>query len=220
MASEKIRAGISAQSAEEQNKTIEKYYKFQSKIYDLTRWSFLFGRKEVVKKLPIDRNAKIEVLEVGCGTGINLRTVAHTFPNAQLTGLDLSSDMLEIAKANTNSFSDRVKLIQQPYTLGETTFQNKDVILFSYSLTMINPQWEELIRQAYQDLKPGGFIAVADFHDSQFSWFKNHMSNHHVRMDSHLQPVLADRFEPVVNKAKAAYAGVWHYLVFIGRKAV
>ena len=28
--------------------------------------------------------------------------------------------------------------------------------MFSYALTMINPQWSELIEHAYEDIKPGG----------------------------------------------------------------
>ena len=29
------------------------YYAFQAKIYDLTRWSFLFGRDRIIKQLPL-----------------------------------------------------------------------------------------------------------------------------------------------------------------------
>jgi S-adenosylmethionine-diacylgycerolhomoserine-N-methlytransferase len=84
---------------------------------------------------------------------------------------------------------------------------------------MINPQWEELIRQAKADLKPGGVIAVADFFDSRFEWFKTHMGNNHVRMDGHLLPLLEQEFTTLSHVVKPAYGGVWDYFVHLGRKA-
>ncbi|MCB0666402.1 MAG: class I SAM-dependent methyltransferase, partial [Saprospiraceae bacterium] len=80
------------------------------------------------------------------------------------------------------------------------------------------PQWEQLIQQAGRDLAPGGYIAVTDFHNSQFSWFRTHMSNHHVRMDGHILPVLQDHFQPDLQLIKSAYLGVWDYFLFIGKK--
>ena len=203
---------------ESQNQTIRKYYQFQSKIYDATRWSFLFGRNEIIDRLPIGRDEAIQVLEIGCGTGHNLQRLANRFPNATLTGLDVSADMLAIAGKTLQGYGDRITLIEKPYQEGETTFlDSMDVILFSYSLTMINPQWASLIRQAKSDLKTGGIIAVTDFHDSQFQWFKTHMGNNHVRMDGHLLPLLKELFQPEVEEVKKAYLGVWEYLVFLGR---
>lgn len=201
----------------EQNQTIATYYQFQSQIYDLTRWTFLFGRKQIVNLLPFAQDANFSLLEIGCGTGYNLKRLATYYPHAQLQGMDLSADMLHIAQQSTKSHLDRIELIQAPYGAAPLSYC-PDVILFSYALTMINPQWEELLEQAYQDLAPGGIIAVTDFHDSRFSWFKQHMGNHHVRMDGHLLPALKSRFSPVFEEIKQAYLGVWEYVIFVGRK--
>ena len=104
--------------------------------------------------------------------------------------------MIRLSKKNTAKYSDRITLLEQPYTKGDTKYNNHfDIILFSYALTMINPQWHDLILQAKADLKPGGAIGVADFYNSKNQWFKNHMGNHHVRMDSHLNPVLEAEFD-------------------------
>lgn len=199
--------------------TMEKYYAFQSKIYDSTRWSFLFGRDRILKKMPLAKESKIQILEIGCGTGYNLLRLARQFPYAQLTGLDASSDMIRISKEKLAPFGDRVHLLHEPYGMHKDDFSGKmDVILFSYSLTMINPQWSDLLRQAYQDLKPGGIIAVVDFHDSPFGWFKRHMGNNHVRMDSHLVPVLEQQYTAVINQVCRAYFGIWFYLLYLGKK--
>jgi S-adenosylmethionine-diacylgycerolhomoserine-N-methlytransferase len=202
---------------QEQNQTIDSYYKFQSKIYDLTRWTFLFGRHQIVREIPMEKDQAFTLLEVGCGTGYNLKRLAGHFTRAKLMGMDLSGDMLQIAKKSTAAFQDRVELIQAPY--GQVPLSCRpDVILFSYSLTMINPQWRELLERAVEDLPEGGIIAVSDFHDSRFSWFKNHMGRHHVRMDGHLLPLLEEQFEPLRSSVKNAYLGIWEYLLFVGRK--
>jgi len=196
---------------------IERYYKFHSRIYDATRWSFLFGRTAILE--PIAAVAKpTRILEIGCGTGKNLVTLAKHFPNAEVTGLDLSETMLDVAKGKAEAFGGRVKLLHRSYDAPLNTEPAYDLILFSYALTMFNPGWETAIECAAKDLVPGGHIAVVDFHDSMFPWFKRWMGVNHVRMDSHLQPKLEALFQPQTNKLCAAYGGVWKYLMFVGRK--
>jgi len=203
----------------EQAQTMQRYYRLQSKIYDATRWTFLFGRKRIIRQLTVlERGATLDILEVGCGTGYNLKRLALHFPNARLTGMDVSADMLERSTKRLSTWADRVLLLEQPYGEENLSIKSKfDLILFSYSLSMINPQWEALIAQAKQDLKPGGVIAVVDFFDSPFPWFKRHMANNHVRMDGHLVPVLENLFLPLKVNIHKAYTGVWQYLIFIGR---
>jgi ubiquinone/menaquinone biosynthesis C-methylase UbiE len=47
------------------------YYRLHSKIYDATRWSFLFGRHRLIE-LVASHKTPTRILEVGCGTGTNL----------------------------------------------------------------------------------------------------------------------------------------------------
>ena len=209
----------SSNTSIDQNQRMQSYYKLQSKIYDSTRWTFLFGRKRIVKEIPLQKDQEARILEVGCGTGFNLSLLNKRFPKASLTGLDVSQDMINIASKRFKNQQDQVELLAKPYQKGDTQYNNSlDAILFSYSLTMINPQWPTLLEQAKEDLKPGGIIAVVDFYNSRFQWFKNHMGNHHVRMDSHLMPVLKENFKEKWAEAKPAYGGVWHYFYFIGEK--
>jgi S-adenosylmethionine-diacylgycerolhomoserine-N-methlytransferase len=204
---------------ESQNRAMQRYYVLQSRFYDLTRWSFLFGRRRLMQVLPFGREAKVKMLEVGCGTGYNLARLAQRFPKAQLLGLDVSTHMIRKARRNTAAFAARVELQAQPYRAGEASRAGQyDAILFSYSLTMINPQWRDLILQAKADLRPGGFIAVTDFHDSRLPWFKRHMGNNYVRMDGHLLPLLRQEFTALHDETKPAYGGLWRYFVFVGKK--
>lgn len=206
-------------AANEQNANMRRYYEWQSKIYDSTRWAFLFGRHKIIQVLPSVKDHKINILEVGCGTGYNLSKLARKYPLADITGLDVSADMINLSRKNTEAYKDRITLVEKPYTKGATEWNNHfDIILFSYALTMMNPFWNDLILQAKEDLKPGGAIGVVDFYNSPFKWFKNHMGNHHVRMDSHLNPVLENEFDTFYKSVNNAYLGVWQYFVYVGKK--
>jgi S-adenosylmethionine-diacylgycerolhomoserine-N-methlytransferase len=209
----------SKQSVQEQNSAMQRYYKLQSKIYDATRWAFLFGRKRILRELPFTTGDNFDLLEVGCGTGFNLRRLVALYPKATLIGLDVSSDMITLSRKATRKCADRVELRKMPYQDNDSDLTGKlDAVLFSYSLTMINPQWESLIHRAKKDLKPGGVIAVVDFHNSTIRPFKKHMGNHHVRMDGHLLPVLEQAFEKEVSRVQMAYFGLWEIVTFIGKK--
>ncbi len=203
----------------DQHNRMSGYYVFQSKIYDMTRWSFLFGRLGVLKLLPYQKEDKFTLAEIGCGTGFNMEYLAKQYPNIQLIGVDVSEDMLNIAQKKLTNTGQNVIFHHRPYTL-ESNFLSPapDVILFSYALTMINPQWKELIQKAYEDLPKGGKIMVADFHNSTLPFFKKHMSGHHVRMDGHILPVLEKKFRTLHSRVHNAYGGVWQYFMYVGEK--
>lgn len=196
---------------------LERYYRFQSTIYDATRWMFLFGRGELPKRLAEANPTPAHIVEIGCGTGANLVRFARAFPMARLTGIDLSPDMLALARKKTARFGNRVSLRHEVQT---GAFEARhDAVVFSYSLSMMNPGWDQVLSTALDALDSGGVVAAVDFHDSPVGIFKAHMRRHHVRMDSHLLPFLACRTEPLFQKIAGAYGGLWRYFVFAGRKA-
>ncbi len=198
------------------NTALERYYQFHSRIYDATRWSFLFGREEILRRVACLASPQ-RILEVGCGTGRNLAGLRNRFKAAHITGVDLSEQMLAIAAQKVRD--DQITLLRRSYSApvhaGHTGF---DLVLFSYALSMFNPGWEQAIDAAWDDLDEGGLIAVVDFSHSRFSWFRRWMGVNHVRMESHLWPYLGRRFMPLLDERFSAYGGVWSYGIFIGRK--
>lgn len=201
-------------SATPSDHALERYYRFHASIYDATRWSFLFGRADLITQLAI-LGAPNSILEIGCGTGHNLLRLARRFPQARLTGLDLSADMLARARRRLAPFGDRFQLLHQAYAqpLEESHF---DLIVLSYCLSMINPAWEQMIASTRQNLEPRGMIAVVDFHDSGWPAFRRWMGVNHVRMDGHLLPVLHAQFRSLDSTIRPAFGGLWRYFRFIG----
>lgn len=196
------------------SEVLKRYYKFHSKFYDITRWSFLFGRKRIITSYLPGNIHPDNILEVGCGTGKNLVVLQRKFPDAHLTGVDISTSMLEIAEKKTSG----ITLKEASYASETFDAESFDFILFSYSLSMMNPGWDSAIRNARQHLKTNGLIAVVDFYESALKPFKKWMGVNHVRMDSHLLPELNKQYHEVQCDIKKAYGGVWNYLLYLGRK--
>lgn len=197
---------------------IERYYRFHARIYDATRWSFLFGRTAILDEVVRAGGRPKRILEVGCGTGKNLVNLARHFPEAEITGLDLSAAMLERAGAKVASFGSRVKLVQRAYDAPIGGAEPFDLVLFSYALTMFNPGYDIAIAAAAGDLAPGGMVAVVDFYDTAFPPFARWMGVNHVLMEGQLRAPLQANFESRVDRLKLAYAGVWRYWLFVGVK--
>ncbi len=192
--------------------SLQRYYALHARVYDATRWTFLFGRERILHRIAAIYKPQ-RILEVGCGTGRNLQSLRKIFPQAEITGIDLSADMLEIARRKTHG----VELIQQAY--AAPVAGNFDLVLFSYALSMFNPGWEQALRAAKADLTPGGLLAIVDFSHSRFGLFRRWMGVNHVRMEGHLWQEAGVSLKPLVDERHSAYAGIWHYGLFIGRSS-
>lgn len=199
------------------------YYRLHARIYDATRWSFLFGRRRLITQsaqalAEWGRAGGARVAEVGCGTGHNLRLLARELPTARLTGIDLCPPMLGRAAKAVCDTADRVELACCAYGPDSLPRDAMDLIVFSYALSMFNPGFEAALDAARLQLRPGGLVAVADFCDTPVPWFRSWMGVNHVRMDGQLLPQLIDRFAPVRQTIRPAYGGLWRRFSFLGRK--
>lgn len=140
---------------------MDRIYRWQRPIYDLTRKYYLFGRDRLIDDL--DARPGMAVLEVGCGTGRNLARVRGRWPGIMPFGLDISTEMLRSARA---ALGPQAILAQGDATrfdaaalLGRSGF---DRVILSYALSMI-PDWQDALAQAARTLAPGGSLHVVDF---------------------------------------------------------
>jgi S-adenosylmethionine-diacylgycerolhomoserine-N-methlytransferase len=82
---------------------MDRMYRRQRHIYDLSRKFYLLGRDEAIARLRPAPNDK--VLEIACGTGRNLVKLARAYPEARLFGFDVSREMLASAAASASRAS-------------------------------------------------------------------------------------------------------------------
>ena len=143
-------------------------YRRQRHIYDFSRKFYLFGRDQMLDRLPA--GAGETVLEIGCGTGRNLVRLARRRPALRLHGVDVSAEMLASSKASLTraGLADKVPLARAGaegfdprVAFGVEAF---DTVYFSYVLSMI-PDWRSAVDAALASLRPGGTLAVVDFAD-------------------------------------------------------
>lgn len=197
------------------SEALQGYYRWHARIYDWTRWSFLYGRNRVLVEAAnaLERPPQ-RILEIGCGTGRNLARLAKRFPDAELVGVDLSPDML--AQARQRLQGRRVHLVQAAYpdaAIGGAF----DLVLLSYTLTMVGPGAGDLLDAVARQLGPAGRIAAVDFRDSRWSWFRRWMRYNHVDLNDRTLPLLRERFE--VCGAGTHAAPLWRWYWFTGRAA-
>ena len=203
----------------DQSEITNRYYRLHSKIYDLTRWSFLFGRHKAVKML-VEKQPDT-VLEIGCGTGRNLFQLAQALPNSRLYGLDASAEMLEVARKK-NQFNN-IRWINGYFPSDDfkqkidSDTQKFDCILFSYALTMFNPGWQNALQTALDHLDDNGSLILVDFDQTRFKWFKNWMNFNHVVMEGQLVHWLQTQQLKGQIQLKNAYGGIWQYFIFEGK---
>ncbi len=141
---------------------VQTFYRYHAYVYDWTRWTILHGRKRAVEKLELRPDS--EVLEIGCGTGLNFRYVLERLDSrrGRLVGLDFSADMLKQAQKRLAARGwDNVELVESDAAKMKLD-RRFDAILFAYSLTMI-PDWRGAVDRAREHLKPGGRLVVLDF---------------------------------------------------------
>ncbi|MBL8692438.1 MAG: class I SAM-dependent methyltransferase [Rhodospirillaceae bacterium] len=139
---------------------MERMYRPQARLYDLTRKHYLLGRDRLLETMPL-RPGDF-VCEVGCGTGRNLARLERRDPTLRLFGLDASAAMLERARPRTRARLARglAEALDPAAQFGlDRPF---DRIVFSYALSMF-PDWRGALGQALTALHPGGTIAIVDF---------------------------------------------------------
>jgi S-adenosylmethionine-diacylgycerolhomoserine-N-methlytransferase len=156
---------------------MDRMYRPQRRIYDLTRKFYLLGRDRLIASLSPQDGAK--VLEIGCGTGRNLICAARRYPKARFYGVDISAVMLEQAAASVERAGVGAKIALARGDAAtfdaEALFDEKkfERIFISYALSMI-PPWRETIAHALDLLAEGGELHIVDFGDQTGlpAWFK------------------------------------------------
>ena len=136
-------------------------YSFMSKILSLGRdaaW-----KQYLVEALP-EKTVTCTCLDLACGDGDVSFLLAERFPQADVTGVDLSVDMLGFARKN-NDYPN-VKFVQQDMCELQNADESVDLLTGSYAIRNA-PDLSKVLKQIHRVLKPDGTAAFLEFSKPQ-----------------------------------------------------
>lgn len=147
------------------NKTALKYTRI-ARFYELFEWPLEIFHLQSLRKEVIAKVAG-KVLEVGVGTGKNLPLYP---PDTDLTGIDFSSGMLEIAREKQQ------RLALQNCTLVEMDIEDMrfesntfDTVVSTFVFCTV-PHPQKGLHELYRVLKPGGKAIFLEHMKSRSQW--------------------------------------------------
>ena len=142
---------------------IEELFDGAAGAYDRTGPSVFteFGAR-LVEQMPFGAGAR--VLDVATGKGAVLLPAARRAgPEGQVTGVDLSTPMLEeAARAARLEGLTNVELLKMDAEHLDFPEQSFDAVLCAFALFLM-PDMEAALREMYRVAKPGGFIGISTF---------------------------------------------------------
>lgn len=100
-----------------------------------------------------------KLLDLACGDGRDMQYYAKL--GAQVTGLDTSSDFIEMARKNNPAFADRIFVADFENTkLAKNSF---DIIASKYAV-QTSKDLTKVFKEAHRILKPGGTFLILVTH--------------------------------------------------------
>lgn len=133
-------------------------YAALAKDYDI-RWAHYNAAtiKHTLARLEVCE--KMSVLDVGCGTGNMLKTIADTHPGIKLSGIEPTQAMIDIAREKLGADVSLKQAIAEKIPYDDRSF---DAILSNSMFHYIHKP-ESFLREAGRLLKPGGQLIITDW---------------------------------------------------------
>lgn len=144
--------------------SIKKSYRFYAPFYNLVFGHRInSGRKKVVDLL--DQKPGMRILEIGVGTGLS---VPYYDPNVKITGIDVSTEMLEKARKKYPrekfpQVDEFLEMDAQELTFEDGSF---DVVVAMLVVSVV-PDPEKMLAEMARVCAPGGKIIVLNHFASE-----------------------------------------------------
>lgn len=116
----------------------------------------------LVDILPFENHEAIEVIDLGCGTGMLARKIKERYPHSHITCLDLSSNMIEMAKIKMENYEGISYEVDDFYSYRFK--KSYDVVVSSLALhhLVTDEDKKDFFKKIYEALNQGGYFYNLD----------------------------------------------------------
>ncbi|MEL6927489.1 MAG: class I SAM-dependent methyltransferase [Cyanobacteria bacterium J06600_6] len=113
------------------------------------------------------------ILDLGCGIGMSTQALQDIYPQAQVTGVDLSPYFLAVAQYRSRQHGSQIKwrhCAAEATGLGDRSFDLVSACLMFHELPTSAAQ--AIIKEARCLLRPGGYLAIMDMNPQSAIFLK------------------------------------------------
>lgn len=109
-------------------------------------------------------SAPVTILDLGCGTGIELAYLFARAPKALITGIDLAERMMALLQQQYAPYTDQLTLIQDSYLDRPFPQEAFNYVCAVQTLHHLLPEEKQaLYARIYASLRPGGAFIEGDY---------------------------------------------------------
>jgi len=109
-------------------------------------------------------NERIKILDIGCGTGLELKYIFEKAPNAQIIGVDISNEMLELLLAKYKDKADQINVIKDSYLTLEFEENKFDYIVSVMTIHhLLYDTKKKLYKKILKSLSESGKYIEGDY---------------------------------------------------------
>jgi tRNA (cmo5U34)-methyltransferase len=123
-----------------------------------------FGRfySALASQIP-ETNQPLQILDLGCGTGLELAFLLQRAPNARITAVDLSEQMLARLAERYRTQLQQITLVADSYLTMDLGTHRYDYVLSAMTIHhLLHGPKRQLYAKIYAALKPGGNYIEGD----------------------------------------------------------
>jgi ubiquinone/menaquinone biosynthesis C-methylase UbiE len=150
-----------------------------------------YGFHRLFVESAIPRRPYRAILDVGCGFGKSTRPFVDAFPDAEVTGIDLSAPNLQLAHHQAERLAKRITFSQRLAEATGYASESFDLVTATMLIHEVPmPVLRRVLTEALRILRPGGLLAVLDFAHTGDPFRDFVMDGHGVRNNEPYMPHL------------------------------
>ena len=153
------------ETADEPLESMDAFFDVRIDGYEehMQRWSKHYQwMADLLPAALTDEDGVKTLLDIGCGSGLELDCIFKRFPSLHVTGVDLSKVMLsKLSDKHTNRFLKTIQADYFIYPFGEDCYDAAVAFETLHHFTMEKKKL--LFKKVYNCLKPGGIYLECDY---------------------------------------------------------